>query len=166
MGRLNRLNGIVAVMLAAACIMPRAASAASVVELQGRGVQIYSCAASATGFAWKLKAPEATLFDTLGQVSGRHFAGPSWQANDGSVVVGEILASGSGDAGTIPWLLLRAKTHAGQGIFAAVGYIVRGHTTGGVPPTAGCDARRQAAEIRVPYRADYIFFPGRDPASP
>ncbi len=140
---------------------PPAALAAGIIELQGRGVQIYACAPSGAGFAWQLQAPEATLFDTLGQPAGRHFAGPSWQAADGSTVVGEVVAQGSGDAGTIPWLLLRAKSHAGQGVFAAVGYIVRSHTSGGVPPAAPCSAAQlPAAAIRVPYRADYTFFPG------
>ena len=36
-------------------------------------------------------APDASLLDAKGQVIGKHFAGPSWQANDGSIVVGEAL---------------------------------------------------------------------------
>ena len=155
-------NAAVAAALLLAEAPPCPASAAGIVELQGRGVQVYACEASAAGFAWTPKGPDATLFDMLGQPSGRHFAGPSWQAKDGSIVGGEAVASGSGDAGTIPWLLLRAKAHTGQGVFAEVGYVVRSHTSGGVAPAYGCQAGQAGAEARVSYRADYMFFPAPD----
>ncbi|CAN5925593.1 hypothetical protein BH11MYX4_BH11MYX4_06510 [soil metagenome] len=32
--------------------------------------------------------PEATLFGHHGRVAGKHYAGPTWEANDGSTVVG------------------------------------------------------------------------------
>ncbi len=63
-------------------------------------------------------------------------------------------------AGAIPWLVLRAKSHAGDGLFAKVAYIVRSATEGGSAPTAGCDAAHVGAEARVGYRATYTFFPG------
>lgn len=136
-----------------------ASHAAGVRELRGEGVQIYRCAAQEAGFAWKLKAPEATLTDASGRVMGRHFAGPSWQATDGSVVVGKAVAAGSvAGGGAVPWLVVQAVSHAGAGVFADVSYVVRTQTTGGVAPAAGCGAGHAGAEARVRYSASYIFF--------
>jgi len=130
------------------------------IEAFAKGVQIYTCKAVAATYAWTLKAPEATLSDTKGNVVGKHFAGPSWQANDGSTVVGEALnASPSPDAGAIPWIVLHAKSHAGNGTMSNIAYVVRTRTEGGVAPATGCDAGHANAEVRVPYSAVYLFFP-------
>jgi hypothetical protein len=131
------------------------------IEALGKGVQIYTCKVSGSAYAWTLKAPDASLYDANGNVIGKHFAGPSWQANDGSTVVGESLnASPSPNAGAIPWLVLHARSHTGDGIMANVQYIVRTRTQGGVAPASGCDARHAGAEVRVPYSAIYLFFRG------
>ncbi|OOG39160.1 DUF3455 domain-containing protein [Rhodanobacter sp. C05] len=131
------------------------------IEAFGKGVQIYACKASGGTYAWLLKAPDATLADASGKAIGKHFAGPSWQANDGSTVVGEPLnASPSPDAGAIPWLVLHAKSHTGSGAMATVQYIVRERTEGGMAPTSGCDAGHAGSEVRVPYSAMYLFFRG------
>jgi hypothetical protein len=126
------------------------------------GVQIYTCTAQDSGVAWTLKAPEAALRDTAGKTIGKHFAGPSWQANDGSTVVGELAArmdAPGGDA--IPWLLLRAKSHSGAGEFAEIAFIQRIDTVGGLAPATGCDAAMQGKELRVPYSATYVFYAAR-----
>jgi hypothetical protein len=129
------------------------------IELQARGVQVYTCEGNAASFAWRLKGPEAVLFDTAGAEAGRHFAGPSWQANDGSVVVGEPVASSrSPSQGSVPWLVLRAKSHAGAGVFAAVDYVARVQTVGGAAPAGGCDEAHAGSESRVDYTAFYVFF--------
>ena len=156
-----------ALVIVAACMfLPDAAHAAGAMELQGLGAQIYDCAQAGGDFAWELKAPDARLFDAQGQDVGHHFAGPSWQSRDGSLVTGQVLASSAGSAGSIPWLVLRAKSHSGTGVFAAVTYIVRSRTAGGVAPAAGCDAGHAGAESRVDYNATYTFFSGPDQARP
>jgi hypothetical protein len=137
-----------------------AATKPPAIEAFGKGVQIYTCKAVAATYAWTLKAPEATLSDRKGNVIGKHFGGPSWQANDGSTVVGEALnVSPSPDAGAIPWIVLRAKSQTGSGLMTKVAYIVRTRTEGGVAPATGCDAGHAKAEVRVPYSAVYLFFP-------
>lgn len=137
-----------------------AAAKPPAIEAFGKGVQIYTCKPAAATYAWTLKAPEATLSDAKGKVIGKHFAGPSWQANDGSTVVGEALnASPSPDAGAIPWIVLHAKSQTGNGVMSKVAYVVRTRTEGGVAPATGCDAGHVNAEVRVPYSAVYIFFP-------
>ena len=69
-----------------------------------------------------------------------------------------MLANPAPRPGSIPWLLLRAKSHSGSGAFASVGYIARIRTEGGVAPAAGCDAAHTGAERRVAYSASYVFF--------
>src|SRR5262249_9676218 len=76
--------------------------------LQGDGVQIYDCKATATGYAWTFRAPEASLLDEGGEVVGAHYVGPTWQYEDGSSVVAAKKAGVTVDPTAIPWLLLKA----------------------------------------------------------
>jgi len=56
-----------------------------------QGFQIYECRAGKDGqYEWVFNAPEADLFDGRGRKIGRHYGGPTWEANDGSKVVGEV----------------------------------------------------------------------------
>jgi hypothetical protein len=129
------------------------------VRARARGVQIYICAANpknATQLEWTLKAPEAQLVDDKGKPLGKHYAGPTWEANDGSKVMGEVVAKVA-QAATIPWVLLRGKAQ-GSGVFGGVTTIQRLDTDGGAAPAGGCDEAHRGAEQRVPYSASYLFF--------
>ena len=132
------------------------------VSAQAIGVQIYECAASKTDptrFEWAFRAPEAELFDDAGAKIGKHYAGPTWESNDGSKAVGEAKARDDGpDPNAIPWLLLRAVSTEDPGIFHRVTYIQRLNTTGGLAPTANCDAAHEGQEVGVPYTAEYWFY--------
>ena len=126
----------------------------------GKGVQIYECKATAADpgkFDWTFKAPEADLTNKHGKKIGKHYAGPTWEANDGSKVIGEKKAEAP-KPGAVPWLLLQAKTNEGTGRFARVTYIQRVDTEGGVAPAAGCDQAHVKTEARVDYRASYYFY--------
>ena len=128
-----------------------------------KGVQIYVCEPSATEpskFTWKLKAPEAMLFDTCGNVIGSHFAGPTWESDrDGSKFTGEVLQrSLSPTSNAIPWLLLKARATEPPGCFHPVVFIQRVNTTGGLAPRTGADAVHLGMELRVPYTAEYYFY--------
>lgn len=160
--RLQRtmLGPRVLTVAASAVLLGAAAPAGGPWALEGHGVQIYACQAKAAGFAWQLVGPEATLADAAGHPVIHHFAGPSWQALDGSVVVGEVVASSAGAAGSIPWLVLHARAHRGAGRMDAVSYIVRSQTQGGVAPAAGCDGAHVGVQTRVDYSATYTFFGG------
>ena len=131
-------------------------------KTQASGVQIYECKAAkddATRFEWTLKAPEATLSDYSGNQVGKHYAGPSWEALDGSKVVGEVKARDNGpDPSAIPWLLLAAKSNSDSGVFSTVRYVQRLYTVGGKAPAEGCDAGHAGAEVRVAYKAAYYFY--------
>lgn len=128
----------------------------------GKGVQIYDCMATAADpgkFAWNFKAPEADLTNENGEKIAKHYAGPTWEANDGSKVVGEVLKKAdAARPGAVPWLLLKARKNEGTGTFAKVTYIQRVDTEGGVAPAAGCDHAHVNAEVRVGYSANYYFY--------
>jgi hypothetical protein len=124
------------------------------------GVQIYECRASQGGnYEWAFVGPEADLFDTRGMKIGRHYAGPHWEAMDGSKIVGLVKASSAApDEGAIPWVLLGAKSVGPAGTFSNVSSVRRVHTKGGVAPDNGCSAAAAGTRARVPYTADYYFF--------
>jgi hypothetical protein len=126
------------------------------------GVQIYACSSVADGFAWRLLAPRATLTGDDGKPLGSHYAGPTWEARDGSKVVGVREAGVSVDPTAVDWLRLKAdSTTAGPdgGRLTATTYIQRINTVGGRPPTAcECDADAAAEQREIPYSADYVFF--------
>lgn len=134
-------------------------------ETQAIGVQIYECKASkddSMRFDWVFKAPEAELFDSAGKRIGRHYTGPTWEADDGSRVVGEVSARDDGpDPNAIPWLLLTAKSTSGNGVFGQTQSIQRMHTTGGKAPAEGCNQAQVGKETRVPYTAKYYFYIAR-----
>jgi len=133
-----------------------------ITQARAVGVQIYLCQADAQRpeqFDWVLKAPEAQLTDRSGRAIIRHSAGPTWEAQDGSAVVGEVVARDAGpDPMAIPWLLLRAKSTSGHGLLSGTQSIQRLHTIGGKAPAGGCSALLAGAEARVQYSADYLFY--------
>ena len=128
------------------------------------GAQVYTCSTSASGApAWTLKAPDAKLFDAKAKDDqvGTHNEGPYWTSNDGSSVRGKKIAQADApQADAIPWLLLQATAHGGDGVFSKVEYIQRVNTIQGKAPAFGCDAGNVGAEVRADYSADYYFYGG------
>ena len=120
-----------------------AATQKLVLKAQATGAQVYECRAASDEvhrFQWTLKAPDADLYDDGGGRIGRHYAGPTWEATDGSTVVGEVKAKDNGpDPGAIPWLLLDAKATSGHGVFWGIQSVQRLNTVGGKAPAEGCD---------------------------
>lgn len=140
------------------------APASSAQTLAARGVQIYECRAAAEPYSptkWTLVAPEAELFDGDGKRVGRHFAGPHWEADDGSRIVGRVKARADApQRGAIAWLLMSTTSVGALGRFSGVTQVQRIHTVGGMAPTAACTAGAHGDPVRVPYSADYVFFTG------
>jgi hypothetical protein len=130
-------------------------------QLEAVGVQVYTCTAAPAGAAWVFTGPEATLQSRQGEAAGKHYAGPTWEALDGSKVVGAKVAGATPDPAAIPWLLLRATSHAGAGEMTEVTYIQRIATTGGLAPAEGCTPASLGAVARVPYTASYCFSQAR-----
>jgi hypothetical protein len=118
------------------------------------GQQIYVC----DGSKWILKGPDAKLFDEAGQKVGSHFVGPTWQWSDGSQVTGRPIASATPDPESIPWLLLTATGHTGDGLMKNVSSIQRLKTKGGKAPAKGCEPSHIGEQARISYKAVYYFY--------
>ena len=129
------------------------------------GVQIYPCNAVSGGYAWGPSTPRADLFDDNGKLIATHYGGPTWQAKDGSYVVGRVEGRFP-VANTIPWLKLSAASR-GSGPYgdrlAGTTFIQRVATTGGVaPPPADCNEGTVGTREEVDYTADYYFWKALD----
>jgi len=131
-------------------------------ELKATGVQIYHCgrpkgADAASAPVWVFDAPRATLVDANGQPAARHYAGPTWEAADGSRITGKVAAHvDAPEAGAIAWLLLKAESAGVAGRFDPVRSVQRLFTSGGAAPTGAC--AREGEALEVPYRALYVFW--------
>jgi hypothetical protein len=152
------------VVIATAAVPARADQPDGVVRWHGEGEQIYDCQKSATGTAWVLRQPDATLTDVAGRVEGHHGAGPSWTAADGSRITGHAITTiPAPREGAIPWLVVQADSHDGAGLLDHVTYVMRTETVGGIAPAGGCDLDHEGAVATVPYQATYSFL---DPVQP
>jgi hypothetical protein len=136
----------------------------AILRTRASGVQIYECKAGAQDAAkldWAFVAPEAQLYKIDGTVLGKHYAGPTWEALDGSKVVGELRARADApDPNAIPRLLLTAKSTSGNGVLGRVKSVQRLDTNGGKAP-AGCSVAERGHTLRVPYSAVYVFSEAR-----
>lgn len=138
--------------------LPQAATGAAqkiLLTVRATGVQVYSCAKDSNGqLIWQFREPLATLMIN-GKTVGRHFAGPTWQLDDRSAVVGKVIAQAPGaSANDIALLRLEVVAHQGAGGLSQVVAVERLHTLGGVF-SGSCS---QAGDLHVePYSADYRF---------
>jgi hypothetical protein len=176
MSRTSKTAVFSLVLLVAGCANPRLPTSAVEVPdklnpgvgeslatiAHAKGVQIYECRArkdQAGEYEWAFVAPEADLFDAGGTRIGRHYAGPHWESNDGSKVLGTTKEHADAPAaGAIPWLLLTAKSDGPEGSFDAVTSVQRLNTVGGAAPKTGCSQATAGTRARIGYTADYYFF--------
>jgi hypothetical protein len=143
---------------AAAAEIPPALAApgdAVIATLAATGVQVYECRAGEGGArVWAFKEPRAELL-LDGRKVGRHFAGPTWQHDDGSAIVGKVAArADAASPSDIPWLRLEVSERRGAGAFAAAAAVQRINTRGGVASGACPEA---GLLMEVPYTADYVL---------
>jgi len=173
---MSKLATFLLVLLVAACASPHprtptvkvpdalkpGANESLAMIVAAKGVQIYECRArrdSGGGYEWAFVAPEADLFDALGNRIGRHYAGPHWESTDGSKIVGTLKERADAPVpDAIPWLLLAAKSVGSEGSFSKVTSVQRVKTVGGVAPKAGCSQAAVGTTARIDYTADYYFF--------
>jgi Protein of unknown function (DUF3455) len=107
---------------------------------------------------WAFVAPVATLYSGDRKTVGKYYAGPTWEANDGSKVTGKQLAVAPAAPGSIPLQLVKTDPAMGAGAMAGVSYIQRLNTKGGVAPAVACDAMSKGKRQQVAYEADYVFY--------
>jgi hypothetical protein len=166
---MRRVTFLLAAALTAVALVPAAASASTSVPdrikppaghvpyltVHAIGVQVYTCA---VGAKWQFKEPKAVLYTDRGRFFGTHYAGPTWEAADGSQVKAARVDGVTVDPKAIPWLLLQATTKT-PGRLGATTYIQRLATRGGLEPAAAtCHVGTVGKERWVPYTADYRFF--------
>ncbi len=138
-------------------------AARQLTQVQGKGVQIYTCAALGNGMAWTPPSPEAVLLRTADSVQvGTHSAGPRWTWKDGSAIGGNVVASQPApQPGNLPSVLVETfPSTVINGFLTNVIWVRRSEATGGVPPTSPCDPARAGTAVRVPYTATYTFYAG------
>ena len=127
----------------------------AILTLHAEGAQVYECKSNGDGtLAWAFREPIATLL-SAGKTVGRHYAGPSWEYSDGSVVVGQVVGTAPGQvAMDIPWLKLGVASRRGSGVLSPVTTVQRINTVGGKLNGACYKAGTYES---VPYSADYVF---------
>ncbi|HEY2605795.1 DUF3455 domain-containing protein [Paraburkholderia sp. RL18-103-BIB-C] len=150
------LLAVVGTSAGAATIDPPDARA--LLSATASGVQIYACEYDANHtLGWVFRSPRATLFDTHGTAVIEHSAGPSWEAPDGSRIVGHVLAQMPGETpDSLPNLLLETRSTGAKGMLSEVRYVQRTRATGGTAPTATCTVEHASGSS--PYIATYKFF--------
>ena len=126
--------------------------------VQTCALPIYKSVAEAGGPPhWVLEAPLARL--TGDKVSLAHYAGPSWEAADGSKVAHDpavpVVSAPAPDPADIPWLLVAVTADPAPGLLAPVAYVQRLATHGGTAPAA--PPVRPDTLVGVPYTATYAF---------
>jgi len=152
------LSGAILSLKAAETPIPAALAAPGetvVLSVHAEGAQVYDCKAGADGkLMWSFREPIATLL-VDGKTIGHHYAGPSWEYNDGSIAVGKVSASVPGaTANDIPWLKVDVTSRHGSGILADVTTVERINTKGG-KRDGTCDVA--GSFLSVPYSAEYVF---------
>jgi Protein of unknown function (DUF3455) len=142
------------------------------------GTQNYIClpSVSASGFAWTLFGPQATLFNDDGGQIITHFLSPNpseadtpratWQHSRDTSSVWAMAINSSAVPNAIPWLLLqRVGVQDGPTSgdrLTKTSYIHRVNTVGGLAPATGCDlSTNVGSRAFVPYTADYFFYRDR-----
>jgi len=127
----------------------------------GVGEITYECREkkdTAGAHEWAFVAPVATLYSGDKKAVGKYYAGPTWEANDGSKVTGKQLAVAPAAPGNIPLQLVKTEPAMGAGAMVGVSYIQRLNTKGGVAPAMACDAMSKGRRQQVAYQADYVFY--------
>jgi hypothetical protein len=153
----------------------------------GVGTQNYVCVpstTSASGFAFSLFTPEATLFNKEGKQLITHFFSPNsdptvkppeagtirvtWEDSRDSSRVWAMLLEQSTDErfvqkDAVAWLKLQTvgtdEGTTGPGRLTKVTFIQRLNTAGGLAPKSGCSTFEDLGRrVFVPYSADYFFY--------
>lgn len=124
------------------------------------GVQIYTSTTEAGSTpTWTLEAPLAEL--SGGSVVIHHYAGPTWEAADGSRIARDknvpvTTVPATQAKADIPWLLIKVSPDSTPGILSKVAYVQRISTAGGVAPAS--PPVRGGTKVGVPYQATYVFY--------
>ena len=129
---------------------------AMIARFHAEGAQVYECKALTGGSAlvWTFREPIATLMED-GKTVGRHFAGPHWALDDGSLIQARVAQTLPGaTSADIPLLKLDVRQNGGHGRLGSATEVYRLNTKSGALGGA-CDT--PGAFRSMPYSADYVF---------
>ena len=131
-----------------------------VLDVTGKGVQVYDCKPSAADpnvLTWTFREPAAVLYGHRGRPVGIHFVGPTFESFDGSAVVGARSKSVQPDPTAIPGCCWR-PTPTGATACSPRSTSSSGSRPGAAWRRAGaCDPATDAT-VAVPYQARYVLY--------
>ena len=131
-------------------------SRTTIARFHAEGAQVYECKAAPgrSPLVWVFREPVATLVED-GKTIGRHFAGPHWALDDGSLVQARVVQTLAGATpADIPLLKLDVNQNNGHGRLGSVTEVYRVNTRSGA--LAGACGTPGALRS-MPYSADYVF---------
>lgn len=133
-----------------------------ILTVTGTGTQTYEAKPTKDDpkkFEWVLKAPAAELTESgTNKKVGKHYAGPTFEHNDGSKVVGKITGKAPApNAADLDWVVADLTSTGGAGALAKAVKLQRVNTKGGKAP-ATAEAADAGKEKVVPYSTTYKFF--------
>lgn len=136
--------------------MPQTDTGEPIAILHAVGAQMYECRKSDLDtLTWVLREPAALLMRN-GKSVGRHFAGPTWELADGSMVKAKLRSQPPASRPSdIPTLDLVVTESRGGDPIASAQSTRRINTAGGVAK-GGCVGAGDVTA--VPYSADYAFY--------
>jgi hypothetical protein len=121
------------------------------------GEETFQCVATGDGYAWQLKGVSAKLLDSDGHVFATQNGESSWLAFDGSQIAGRLTKTGA-TGGALGDALYSVTPIVSGGVLGQISDVVRDHVIGGQPPAHACVQSSLRQSVRVPFKADYIFF--------
>ena len=126
-----------------------------VLTAHAEGAQIYQCQARVCGaLLWSFREPIAALI-IAGKTIGRHYAGPHWALEDGSLVQGKVVTAAPGaTSADIPQLKLAVIANTGRRALSPAVLVYCMNTHGGTLAGA-CEAAGMLQTVA--YSADYVF---------
>lgn len=129
--------------------------------LFGSGIQTFRCVKDARGFFWKFENTQAALKDETGNPAAQ-ISGPMHAIDhlDGSRIISTRIfswVSSSQNPGDNKNLLMEAVADDKPGALERVLYVQRLKSSGGIP-TQECGPAQLNKFIKVPFKADYVFW--------
>ena len=77
---------------------------------------------------------------------------------DGSQLSGSVTQSIGAPAGALGAALYQVTAKSAGGVFSQISDVVRDDVSGGERPAEACDQSTARRSVRVPFKADYIFY--------
>lgn len=124
---------------------------------RAQGQMIFRCAYDEKGFFWQFIRPEGALYDKVGRRQAVLQPNFAITARDGSMLHARIIEQGQQESPRNLRTVTFETTSEGKGLLDGVRYVVRQQAVGGMPLVT-CSAAQRGHLLKVPFRAQYIFY--------